>query len=94
VHLRQQYKGLALYDASETVRFDTDGRLIEFAGRSFSIAEDLPVALVIGPTAAVEAAATYLANSENESITDQFGESFVEPVPDPATLAINISARR
>ena len=34
VNLRQLYKGIPIYDASETVRFDADGRLLEVAGRS------------------------------------------------------------
>ena len=61
VHLRQQYKGIAIYDASETVRFDPSGQLLEVAGRSYTIADDLVVEPSIPASEALEVAAAHLA---------------------------------
>jgi extracellular elastinolytic metalloproteinase len=61
VHLRQQYKGLLVYDAAETVRFGADGQLLEVAGRSFTVTDDLAISPAVGPEDAVRAATAHLA---------------------------------
>ena len=43
VHLRQKYKGIKIFQAAETVRFDPDGAIKETVGNSFTVSSDLPV---------------------------------------------------
>ena len=39
VHAQQLYKGITIYEAAETVRFDPSGRLTEVAGRTHTVRE-------------------------------------------------------
>jgi len=81
VHLRQLYKGIPIYDASETVRFGTDGSLLEVAGRSFSVPGDTPVTTALAPEAALRIAAAHVAEGSDADSAprDQFGEPMVDP---------------
>ena len=93
VHLRQQYKGLPVYDAAETVRFDSDGRLLEVAGRSFTVADDLAVAPTISAEDALGAAVAHLAAGEEGEVgVDPFGQPLEEPAPDPGEVAPSVVA--
>jgi extracellular elastinolytic metalloproteinase len=81
VNLRQLYKGIAIYDASETVRFGTDGSLLEVAGRSIAVPGDIPVDTTVSPEAALRIAAAHVAeggDADNAPV-DQFGEPMVDP---------------
>ncbi|WP_380168401.1 M36 family metallopeptidase [Jannaschia sp. R86511] len=86
VHLRQQLKGVPVYDAAETVRFGTDGRLTEVAGRTYPVGEDLAVSPRLTAADALDAAARHLATAEEttpgETPVDAFGEPATEPVLD------------
>lgn len=85
VHLRQAYKGIPIYDMAETVRFDTDGRLSEVAGRSFAVAGDVAATPVLSAEQALREAAAYLGSSEPsepEPRTDPFGQPLQEPTID------------
>ena len=82
VHLRQLYKGIPVYDASETVRFDADGRLLEVAGRSVSVTADIPVTTTVTPEDALRLAAAHVADGgdgPDDAPRDQFGEPLVDP---------------
>jgi extracellular elastinolytic metalloproteinase len=82
VHLRQHYKGIAVYDAAQTVRFAEDGGIAEVAGRAVTVAEDLPVAPVVSPEAALRAAASHVAAGSDDTAdvpVDPFGQSMADP---------------
>ncbi|MEQ7007687.1 M36 family metallopeptidase [Actinopolymorpha sp. B17G11] len=90
VHLRQQYKGISVYDASETVRFDPSGQLLEVAGRSYTIAEDLAVEPSIPASRAVEVAAAHLAAGGDEVEPDPFNQTVAEPVSDVHSMTVRL----
>jgi extracellular elastinolytic metalloproteinase len=80
VHLRQQLKGIPIYEASEVVRFDPEGRLTEVAGRSHTVGRDLSTATSVDAVAAVVAAARWLAEQEpEEEARDPYGGSLRAP---------------
>jgi extracellular elastinolytic metalloproteinase len=87
VHARQAYKGIPIYEAAETVRFDPDGRLREVAGRSYTVVSDLPVAPTLSAEQALRAAARYLAESGDGDATDPFGQPLAEPPLDLSGFA-------
>jgi extracellular elastinolytic metalloproteinase len=81
VHARQAYKSIPIYEAAETVRFDPEGRLIEVAGRSHTVAGDVPVAPTLTAEEALQAAARHVAeggDGDGEA-TDPFGQPLEEP---------------
>lgn len=84
VHLRQQYKGILVYDAAQTVRFGADGSLTEVAGRAVTVTEDLPVAPVVSAEQALRTAAAHVAEGGDpaDAPADQFGEPMVDPALD------------
>jgi extracellular elastinolytic metalloproteinase len=90
VHLRQHLKGVPVYDAAETVRFDADGSLVEVAGRTYPVAEDLAVSPRLTASDALYAAARHLATAEEtpggETPVDAFGEPATEPLLDLAAF--------
>ena len=89
VNLRQLYKGIAIYDASETVRFGSDGTLLEVAGRSFAVSGDIAVNTTVSPEDALRIAAAHVAEA-GEAVTaprDQFGEPMVDPGLDLSEFA-------
>lgn len=87
VHLHQQYKGIPIYEASETVRFDPEGRLTEVAGRSHTIAADVPVAPTLSAQEALVRAAQWVAEAEPEPGTDPFGQPLSDPPVDLSGFA-------
>jgi extracellular elastinolytic metalloproteinase len=89
VHLRQQYKGILIYDAAETVRFEPDGAIREVAGRSVSAPADLPVAPTVTPEEALRTAAAHVADAGDaaDAPLDQFGQPLVDPGMDLAGFA-------
>ncbi|MDQ3853422.1 MAG: hypothetical protein M3299_11365 [Thermoproteota archaeon] len=77
VHLRQQYKGIDIFQAATTVRFAPDDRLEEMAGNTITISKDIAVSPKLSVEEAVSKAAQYLTTvdeSEQQPKTDQFGE--------------------
>ena len=82
VHLKQQYKGIPIYDASQTVRFDPDGAIREVAGRSYTVDQDLPVAPATSADDALRVAAEYLSRGEGETDSavprDPFGQAVAD----------------
>jgi extracellular elastinolytic metalloproteinase len=87
VHLRQQYKGIAVYGGGETVRFDPSGRLLEVAGRSYTIGADLAVEPRIPPVRALQTAVEHLAEPGGDPGTDPFGQPLTEPDVDRMAFA-------
>jgi extracellular elastinolytic metalloproteinase len=76
VHLQQQYKGIRIFQAAETVRFAPDGTLTETAGRSITVAQERDVAPIISVQQAVLKAAQHVAvpQPDEEGQADQFGQ--------------------
>ncbi len=78
VHLRQQYKGIDIFQAATTVRFAIDDRLEEMAGNTITISKDIAVSPKLSVQEAVLKAVQYLTTVDDETEqqpeTDQFGE--------------------
>lgn len=76
VHAQQQYKGIPIFQANETVRFAPDGTLQETTGSSISVSENWPVAPRLTVQQAVLQAAQQVAepDADETEATDQFGE--------------------
>lgn len=81
VHLQQQYKGIPIFQAAETVRFAPDGALLETVGSRVSVAQDVPATPRLTVQEAVRRAAEHVAapQPDEQGATDPFGE----PVPLP-----------
>ena len=77
VYLLQQYKGIPIFQASQTVRFGHDGSLQETAGASVVIADDLDLVVSVRPEEAARIAARHVAIPEADELggTDDFGQS-------------------
>ena len=76
VHMRQTYKGIKIFQASETVRFDPEGMIKETAGNSFTVSENIPVSPKLSVEEAVLKAANFIAipHPDEQGAKDQFGE--------------------
>jgi extracellular elastinolytic metalloproteinase len=76
VHLKQTYKGIGIYQAAQTVRFDPDNRITEAVGSSVTIAQDVAVSPRLTVEQAVLTAAQFVATpgTEEREATDQFGQ--------------------
>jgi extracellular elastinolytic metalloproteinase len=76
VHLQQQYKGISIFQAAETVRFAPDGTLTETAGSSVTVAQEMDVAPRVSVQEAVLKAAQHVAvpHEDEQGATDPFGE--------------------
>jgi extracellular elastinolytic metalloproteinase len=76
VHLRQKYKGIKIFQAAQTVRFDPDGGIKETVGNTFTVSMDLPVSPRLSVEDAVLAAAKFVASphADEQGAKDQFGE--------------------
>jgi extracellular elastinolytic metalloproteinase len=79
VHLQQQYKGLSIFEAAETVRFSPDGQLQEAVGNSITVEQDLPIMPQLTVQEAVTRAAEHVAipGEDEQGETDQFGEPLI-----------------
>ncbi|WKZ19302.1 MAG: M36 family metallopeptidase [Candidatus Jettenia sp. CY-1] len=78
VHLQQQYKGISIFQAAETVRFAPDGRLEETVGSSVAVDHDKEVIPKLSVQEAVLKTAQHVATPDRDEykMTDQFGEQF------------------
>ena len=76
VHLNQQYKGIPIFQAAQTVRFAPDDKLSETVGSSVTIPRETDVAPKLSVEKAVLTAARYVAgpDPDESEATDQFGE--------------------
>ncbi len=76
VHLRQKYKGIKIFQAAQTVRFDPDGSIKETVGNSFTAGGDIPVSPRISVEEAVLKAAQFVAlpHPDEQGAKDQFGQ--------------------
>jgi extracellular elastinolytic metalloproteinase len=76
VHMQQQLKGIPIFGATETVRFDPDGRITETTGSSVTLDQNAPLMLQISVREAVLTAARHVAvpDTDEPGETDQFGE--------------------
>jgi extracellular elastinolytic metalloproteinase len=76
VHLRQKYKGIKIFQAAETVRFDPDGGIKETVGNSITVPMDLPVSPRLSVEEAVLIGAKFIASPspDEQGAKDQFGE--------------------
>lgn len=94
VHLRQQVLGLAVYDAAETVRFDSQGRVLEVAGRSYPAQAGLSVSPELTAAQALVAAARHLAEPPEAAAraADPFGQPLSEPLLDLAGFSPRLLA--
>jgi extracellular elastinolytic metalloproteinase len=76
VHLQQQYKGIPIFQAAQTVRFAPDDKLAEVVGSSVTIAQNVAVSPRLTVEQAVLKAAEFVAmpDTDEREDTDQFGE--------------------
>ncbi|MBI1929646.1 M36 family metallopeptidase, partial [Candidatus Poribacteria bacterium] len=76
VHLQQQYKGIPIFQAAETVRFSPDGTLKETAGSSVTVAQEVTVSPKLSVQDAVLKAAQHVAvpHPDERGATDSFGQ--------------------
>jgi len=82
VYLHQQYKGIPIFQATQTVRFDPNGALTESVGSTITVNGELQVSPQLGVKQAVMEAAEHVAFPDN----DELGEvdAFGEPLPLPS----------
>jgi extracellular elastinolytic metalloproteinase len=76
VHLQQRYKGIPIFQASETVRFEPSGAIQETVGSSVTIPEEVMVSSELTVEQAVLKAAQHVAvpDADEAGEKDQFGE--------------------
>jgi extracellular elastinolytic metalloproteinase len=79
VHLQQRYKGIPIFQATETVRFEPSGAIQETVGSSITIPEELMVSSELTVEQAVLKAAQHVAvpDADEAGEKDQFGEPLV-----------------
>ena len=77
VHLQQRYKGIPIFQATETVRFEPSGAIQETVGSSITIPDEVPVSSALTVEQAVLKAAQHVAVPDADEVgeKDQFGES-------------------
>jgi extracellular elastinolytic metalloproteinase len=76
VHIQQDYKGIPVFQAAQTVRFNPNGSLDETVGNTVSVNEEKEVKPLLSAVQATLKAANYIAvpqDDENEE-QDDFGE--------------------
>lgn len=74
VHVRQQYRGLMIYEATETVRFDPKGRLTEVAGRTHTVTGEHSTVPRVDANTAVRTAASDVSDALSGAEPDPFGQ--------------------
>lgn len=81
VHLQQQYKGIPIFQATETVRFSPDGALKETVGSSVTVEAEVDLKPQLSVEEAVRIAAQHVAapHPDEEGAVDQFGEPLLMP---------------
>jgi extracellular elastinolytic metalloproteinase len=81
VHLQQRYKGISIFQAAETVRFEPNGAIQETVGSSITVPEDTPVSGQVTVEQAVLKAAQHVAvpDADEDAAKDQFGQPLDPP---------------
>ncbi len=76
VHLQQCYKGIPIFQAAETVRFEPNGAIKETVGSSVTVSEEVAVAPTLTVQEAVLKAAQHVAvpHEDEQGAKDPFGE--------------------
>jgi extracellular elastinolytic metalloproteinase len=76
VHLQQAYKGIAIFQAAEAVRFEPSGAIRETVGSAITVPEDVAVAPTLKVQEAVLRAARHVAvpHEDERGHKDSFGE--------------------
>jgi extracellular elastinolytic metalloproteinase len=76
VHMQQRYKGIPIFQAAETVRFEPNGAIQETVGSSITISDDVIVSSKLTVEQAVLKAAQHVAEPDPDELgkKDQFGE--------------------
>jgi extracellular elastinolytic metalloproteinase len=84
VHLQQQHRGIPLFQATQAVRFRSDGSLSSMAGRSITIGQDLDPVPQLSVEEAVLKAAQFVAvpGDDERGLTDQFAQPIEPPSVD------------
>lgn len=94
VHLQQQYKGIPIFQAAETVRFAPDGALKETAGNRITVVQDVEVSPKLSVEEAVKRAAGHVAVPQPDELgaPDQFGEPLNLPSVDLTSFVPQVIA--
>lgn len=76
VYLRQLYKGVPIFQAAQTVRFEPEGSLTEAVGSSVTVFDDEPVEPTLTSEEAVLVAAKHIAVPEPDEMekVDEYGQ--------------------
>jgi extracellular elastinolytic metalloproteinase len=76
VHLQQRYKGIPIFHATETVRFEPSGAIQDTIGSSISIPDEVLVSSALTVEQAVLKAAQHVAvpDADEQGAHDQFGQ--------------------
>jgi extracellular elastinolytic metalloproteinase len=84
VHVHQHYKGIPIFQATETVRFSPDGALKETVGNPVTVAQELTPSPKISVQDAVLKAAAHVAvpQEDERNQVDPFGQSVPQPAVD------------
>lgn len=79
VYLQQQYKGIPVFQAAQTVRFNPEGSLDETVGSSITVNNEKDVKPLLSAQKATLKAAQYIAipHEDEEKETDDFGQPIV-----------------
>jgi len=77
VNLQQHYKGIAIFEAAQTIRFSPDGRIKQTVGNSVSVAKEMSVLPSLFAGDAVLKAAQHIAvpSADEQGEQDKFGQS-------------------
>ena len=99
VHMHQHYHGLPVFGMARTVRFSTQGEVIDASGASAAIPPGLNTEPALSAIDAVGRAAEHLAATGGEIVKDKFGQESQVPtlqvdgyVPDVVT-SFNLPSR-
>ena len=79
VHIHQHYHGLPVFGMARTVRFSTQGDVIDAAGASAAIPPGLSTEPALSAIDAVNRVAAHLAASGGEIVKDKFGQESQVP---------------
>lgn len=82
VHLQQTYKGIPIFQAAKTVRFEPNGAIRETVGCTLTITQEMPINLRITMQQAVLKAAQHVATPQPDELGAK--DAFGEPMPMPA----------
>lgn len=81
VHMQQAYRGIPIFQAAETVRFDPSGAIKETVGSTVTLPEEVAVEVTLKVQEAVLRAARHVAtpHEDERSAKDSFGEPLELP---------------